>query len=426
LVHQRGDGLEILLPTQGVVFDVPLNPDNLVIITIAHIRSEHPRRQSDEISSYSEPGAYCEYPMQRRTEPYPSSNEENMGSKSYDKIRQSFKCTKFNGNAREWKTWNKSLMRFLSIWELDYVLDPNFLDVLPLNEMQRRDNKLVYYIIEDAVSISSLASSYVQKAPHNNGFEAYYTLLDGFVFAGTTTASLLLNELTSFRFLKDETPTAMCLRLEEIFQDLKLLPGEAAMVFNDTQCIGYLLGALRHEKAWEHVHSTITSAQIQGKMTFVQACNELRVRCEATRANDVMDRPVGKVKAYVTQVTGGTDGSLTPEKVMAYISTMAMKHNEMVPSDVSNTSKGGRKTRPVFPCLAKDCAEQTPFPLCGTHYHSLIAAKIASIELKQNYGTAVYNTDTKLVVYPDKVPSDRMPSNVKRVKAAAASVSRDS
>ena len=135
---------------------------------------------------------------------------DHVGTKSYDKIRQTFKCTKFNGNARDWKTWNKNFMRFLSIWDLDYVVDPEFMDELPLSPSKRRDNKLVYYIIEDAVQGSSLASSYVQQAPLNNGFEAYYTLLDGFVFAGATTASLLLNELTNFRFLKDETPTAMC------------------------------------------------------------------------------------------------------------------------------------------------------------------------------------------------------------------------
>ena len=125
-------------------------------------------------------------------------------------------------------------MRYLSIWELDHVTDPAFFDSLPLSLEQRKANKLVFYILEEAVSGSPLARSYVQKAALNNGFEAYYTLLDGFVFAGSTTASLLLNELTNFRFKKDETPTAFCLRLEELFQDLKSLPGDAAMVFNDT------------------------------------------------------------------------------------------------------------------------------------------------------------------------------------------------
>ncbi len=76
--------------------------------------------------------------------------------------------------------WNQGLLRYLSIWNLDHVTDPDFADTLPLTSDQRRDNKLVYYILEDAVQSSPLARSYVQKAPRNNGFEAYYTLLDGF------------------------------------------------------------------------------------------------------------------------------------------------------------------------------------------------------------------------------------------------------
>jgi hypothetical protein len=54
----------------------------------------------------------------------------------------------------------------------------------------------------------------------------------------------------------------------------------------------------------------------------------------------------------------------------------------------------------------------------------LIATKIASIELKQNYGSATFNEETQLVVYPDKVPRDRMPSNIKRVRAAAAAINK--
>ncbi len=53
-------------------------------------------------------------------------------------------------------------------------------------------------------------------------------------------------------------------------------------------------------------------------------------------------------------------------------------------------------------------------------YHSLIAAKITALELKNNYGTATYNATSKLVVYPEKISSDRMPSNVKRVRGGAA------
>ena len=138
-------------------------------------------------------------------------------------------------------------MRYLSIWELDYVLDPSFFDD-PQTVTKKRDNKMVYYIIEDAVQNSSIATAYVKQAPLNNGAEAYYTLHDGFVFAGSTTATLLLNELSNFRFLPNETPTALCFRLGELFEELSLLPGNAAVVFSDTQKIGYLLNALRHEE----------------------------------------------------------------------------------------------------------------------------------------------------------------------------------
>ena len=408
---------DVTLVRTGVAYDIPLNEADFLEVqfTIPDQRGRNFGPIDHRI---------------RETEPVDHTYEGPSGAsldKSFDKLRQSFKLPKFTGNAKDWKLWNQGLMRYLSIWNLDHVTDPDFADSLPLTPDQVRDNKLVYYILEDAVQSSPLARSYVQKAPRNNGFEAYYTLLDGFVFAGATTASLLLNELTNFRFKKDETPTELCLRLEELFQDLKSLPGEAAMVFNDTQCIGYLLSALRHEKEWATVHSYITSCQIKGNITFAAACDELRVRCEASRANDTMDRAVGgkKVQALIAQTANPSPGAstVTPDQVYAFISTMAMKHNQS--PGVTEGDKGTKlrkvKDRPLLPCLAKSCSEQTPFPLCGTCYHSLIAAKITAIELKNNYGTATYNIDTKLVVYPDKVPPDRMPSNIKRVRGSVAS-----
>jgi hypothetical protein len=55
------------------------------------------------------------------------------GSKGHDKIKQSFKCPRFSGNAKDWKLWHKGFLRFLSIWDLDYVVDPSFFDELPLS-----------------------------------------------------------------------------------------------------------------------------------------------------------------------------------------------------------------------------------------------------------------------------------------------------
>ena len=201
------------------------------------------------------------------------------------------------------------------------------------------------------------------------------------------------------------------------------------MVFNDTQCIGYLLGALRHEKEWSTVHSSLTSSQIKGNITFAEACDELRVRCEASRAHDVMDRSVvnKKVPGLVAQPASSSSDPMTADQVYAFISTMAMKHNsgtlvtEKASEKASTRPKRTKgKDRPLLSCLAKDCTENTPFPLCGTCYHSLIAGKITSLQLKHDYGSATYNVETKLVAYPDKVPSERMSSNIKRVRGGAA------
>ena len=123
-----------------------------------------------------------------------------------------------------------------------------------------------------------------------------------------------------------------------------------------------------------------------------------------------------------------SDASLSVEdyasKMFALVSTMAMKHNSDNSGDTTPSPgrKKPRKPRPSFPCLAQGCTETTPFPLCGTHYHALISGKHATVDLINQYGSASYNSATQLVVYPAKVPASRMPSNVRKVSAAAAVV----
>jgi hypothetical protein len=345
-----------------------------------------------------------------------SPDDSGLDSKSYDKIRQNFKCPKFSGKAKDWKSWDQGLKRYLSIWELDHVLDADFFHTLPLAKSQSRDNKLVYYIIEEAVQQSSLAASYVRKAPLKNGFEAYYTLMDGFVFAGATTATLLLNELTGFRFLSNEMPTALVLRLEELFQDLETRPGEAAMSFNDTQKICYLLNALRHEKEWHAVHSALISRQIKGDVTFAEACEELKVRFEASCSNDLIDRPITgkavKIGAAKIDVDSVEDIQRSEDQIFSYISTQMKKWN------LNNR----KNARPQLPCLANNCNELSSFPLCGGHYHAVVASKTPLLELRNNYGHAKFDSATNLIVYPDKVPSERLPSNIKRRSGAPVKV----
>jgi hypothetical protein len=252
------------------------------------------------------------------------------------------------------------------------VLDPAFFGEsgLGLTERKLKENKLVYYLIEDATQGSPLAASYVRQAPCQNGFEAYYTLHDGFVFAGATTSTLLLNELSNFRFQQDESPTALIMRLEELFQDLEMLPDGASMKFNDNQQIGYLLGALRHEPEWETVTSYITSCQLKGDMTFSRACNELKLRCEAMKAYKLMDKEVkgkkkvGGYKAVVkVEETGGDDESLVDE-LKALVSSVSKRLNR---GKRQEDTKGTKKIYEKHTCIAKGCTEETTL-----HYASCI------------------------------------------------------
>jgi hypothetical protein len=72
----------------------------------------------------------------------------------------------------------------------------------------------------------------------------------------------------------------------------------------------------------------------KGGYTFREACNELKFRCEASRANDLMDKPVkGKrVKGLVSQPLGGGDQDTDVEQiaasVMGLISSMSKKIND--------------------------------------------------------------------------------------------------
>ena len=348
--------------------------------------------------------------------------------RSMDKIKQAFKCPRFSGQQKDWKQWNKGFIRYLSIWDLEHVIDPDFVMCgYPLPPNKQQDNKMVFLILEDEVQSAPMASSYVRQAPAMNGFEAYYTLHDGYVFAGATTSTLLLAELSNFRFLPSETPTALVLRLEELFQELALLPANAAVSFIDTQKIGYLLNALRHEEEWDVVSSYITSAQIRGQITFREACEELKVRCETARAHELLDRPVKGAKKVQTHLAQPKDAESPvaeewTEQVKTFISTVSKRLNLTSGDAGVSGSKRYRKKADPKDCLADGCAEKSPFALCGVHYHSLTSGKITSLKLRNGYGDAAYNASTHFIDYPSRTPTDRIPSNTRKVKAGLADV----
>jgi hypothetical protein len=142
-------------------------------------------------------------------------------------------------------------------------------------------------------------------------------------------------------------------------------------------------------------------------MTFRSACDELKFRCEAERAYEVLDRgvkPKRKVTAMVSQIEPVLDAQSIETITTALVSSVGKRLNkEMAPA---TKDKGTRKK---FNCLAKDGKTKSPFSLCGLHYHSVISGKTEQLELINDYGVAVYNVTTKMIDYPDTVPKDLLP-----------------
>jgi hypothetical protein len=204
------------------------------------------------------------------------------------KILGTFKLLKFDGNARSWKAWDKTFIRYLSIHQLDFVIVETFLDSLPLTPRDFAANKMVYYILEDAIIPGSIAAKYFRQAAKWNGNEAYAKLFNGYVFSGPQTMTLLLAQLVNVRFNADESASGFCLRLREIFEDLEMVPGPASIRMNDTQKIGYLLTGIRPEKKLEAVYVALQEKQGLGSITFEDACDVLHTRCDAIRADEML------------------------------------------------------------------------------------------------------------------------------------------
>jgi hypothetical protein len=295
------------------------------------------------------------------------------------KLLGNFKLPKFDGTARHWKNWDKTLVRFLSIHQLDQVLSETFMDSLPLSPQDFAANKMVYYILEDAITPGSLAAKYLRTAAKWNGNQAYTKLHDGYVFSGPQTMAILLGELYNLRFLASESASGFCLRLRELFEDLEMVPGSSAIMMNDTQKIGYLLSGIRPEKSLQAVYVALQDKQLRGAITFEDACEDLHHRCEAIRADELLSTPVREAKVLV--------------------STQAKRQNK----DGLEVEQG--------PCLEKGCHElvRVHLPLCPLHYHQCISGKSPEVELKDGLGIAKFDSSTQRIVYPPTVPTNRLP-----------------
>ncbi len=353
----------------------------------------------------------------------PSANP-TIARTSNDKLRGTFKCPKFLGDARHWKNWNKGFVRFLAIQVLDHAVAEGF---KALTSVHQEDNKLVYYVLEDAVSGSPVATKYVRRAPLWDGHAAYNFLYDGYSFSGPATATLLLSELSNFRFLADESVSELVLRLQEMFGDLEAVPGASSVVFGDTQKINYLLSAIWHERSMQPVYVQIQTDQLRGRITFEQACDDLRYRCETQRADELLGTTARTSKVRGLLTTGESPAlplctihSSTPPTT-ALITTANKRQNALRP-----------KKEPT-PCLAKGCASMAPshVRLCRLHFHECVAGKQPQLPQRTG-GVAHYDASTNKVVYPasaspSKVGTPAKPKvTVKAHVAFATSESDDS
>jgi hypothetical protein len=354
-----------------ILFSSPLGPTS---IPRAGRVSGPPR-----ISPGSTVFVFC-VPGQRQLPPPPLQSHidrESSLSGLSPKLLASFKLPKFDGVARNWKGWEKAFTRFLGIHQLDHVLEENFLDSLWTAPGAKAANKMVFFLVEDAVATGTLASRLIRQATKWNGHEAFIMLRNGYVFNGPQTATILLAELSRIRLKRDEDASTFCFRLVELIEDLELIPGGAAVILTDTQKLGYLLSAIRHESSLQSVYVQLQSEQLRGTVTFERACQELHHRVEAMKADDYLDSRPGR----------------------ALLSTEGKKN--------------GQNAVPIvkLPCLAKDCAEliQPYLPLCKLCYLQCMAGKIPSLALRDNLGNATFNARTKMLDFPPAVPQTRFP-----------------
>jgi hypothetical protein len=318
------------------------------------------------------------------------------------KLLSSFKLPKFDGVSKNWKTWDRAFQRFLGLHQLDHVLEDNFLATIWTVPGAKEANKFVYFLLEDVVSVGSLASKFIRQATKWNGHEAYVLLHDGYVFSGPQSATILLSELSHLRLKRDENASLFCMRLVELIEDLEAIPGNSAVFLTEQQKIGYLLSAIRHETSLQSVYSQLQSEQLRGSVTFDQACRELHFRCESIRADDYLDSRPGK--ALIS-----TAKAISTEK--ALISTERKKKGQ----DGQSTEK--------LSCLKKGCPTMIPayLPLCKVCYLECMAGKTVTITLRDSLGNATYNATTQKIDFPACMPTSRFPKQGIKRKALLVS-----
>jgi hypothetical protein len=229
----------------------------------------------------------------------------------------------------------------------------------------------------------------------------------------------LLSQLNNFRFTIDESASELCLRLQELFEDLEAVAGTSSVTFSDTQKINYLLSAIRHERSLASVYTMIQTDQLRGRVTFEQACEDLRYRCEAMRADDLLNTTARPAKVRALLAAGDDDDSAA-DTVGRGANTLAL----ITTANKRQNAPGPKRAGKQVECLAKNCPTLTPphLRLCRMHYHECIAGKHPSLPLRTE-GSATYDAATNQIVFPHLLekPTSKPTSGKKHVRALVAS-----
>jgi hypothetical protein len=189
---------------------------------------------------------------------------------------------------------------------------------------------------------------------------------------------------------------------------------------NSTQKINYLLSVIRPERALASVYSQIQTEQVRGTITFERACQDLRFRCEALRADDLFHATQQTTKVRALLAHGEADPSvLVGPSSTAPPSGAAVAH-ALITTSGKRQNKGKTRKKELVACLAKGCDTLTPphLRLCKKCFHECIAGKNPTVLLKSG-DKANYDPSTQRMVFPSAGET----GSRKVVKAAVTFVS---
>jgi hypothetical protein len=151
----------------------------------------------------------------------------------------------------------------------------------------------------------------------------------------------------------------------------------------------------------------------------VDACDDLRFRCEALRADDLLHAAVqpSKVRGLIlaSPDDSSVPGPAPASSTRALITTADKRQNRVAPV----------KKEPV-PCTVKGCDTMTAahLRLCKRCYHECIAGKPPTLTLKSGE-KATFESTTQRIVFPSSDKGSKaatLPDTRSIIKAAVAFV----